>query len=309
MTHGINARVFISCGQRAVTGETATADAVADVLISAGFVPYVAIDHQSLRSIRENVFPELRDAEYFLFLDFRRDALLGTNPVEYRGSLFSHQELAIASYLNKNVLAFQEAGVCPLDGLVGHLQVNCIPFDNRMNLPAIVAEEIKRRRWRCDWQNRLTLSLATPPFDDAFQLPENILGRFYHLRVSNLHESVAAQDCVGYLREVIDCRRGERVPFETVESKWAGYSWPQARIAPASSRRLDAFWLPHGEPTKPRFTCFADSTRFVPHFEGTGEWELVFEVHSSTIPSAVIRIRVELAEQLTHVIVAEVKPA
>jgi hypothetical protein len=306
MSSDIRARVFISCGQRADSGEAAIASEIASVLSQAGFLPYIAIDHQSLRSIRENVFPQLRDCEYFLFLDFRRDAIVGSESVEYRGSLFSHQELAIASYLEKDVLAFREAGVRPLDGLIGHLQTNCLAFDERATLPGRVSEEIQRRGWRHDWQNRLTLSLASPPFDDALQVPGEVMGRFYHFRVANLHQSRTAQDCVAYLREVIDCRNNRRVPFETVEFKWAGYSWPQATIAPSSSRRLDAFWLPHREPTKPQFNCFADSTRFVPHFGGVGAWELTFEVISPTIPSARARLRLELRNQLERIIVSEV---
>jgi hypothetical protein len=306
MSIDIRARVFISCGQRADSGEAAVAAEIASVLSEAGFQPYVAIDHQSLRSIRENVFPQLRDSEYFLFLDFRRDGLLGSSSVEYRGSLFSHQELAIASYLDKEVLAFREAGVRPLDGLIGHLQTNCFEFDERSTLPGRVSEEIRRRGWRPNWQNRLTLSLASPPFNDALHLPDQVMGRFYHLRVANLHPTRTAQDCVAYLREVIDCKSNCRVPFETVEFKWAGYSWPEATIAPSSSRRLDAFWLPHYEPTKPRFNCFADSSHFVPHFGGVGGWELSFEVISSTIPSALAHFRLELRNQLKHTGVSEV---
>ena len=84
---------------------------IADRLELLGYVPYVAVTQQSLLAVRENVFPALRDTEYFLFLDFKREPLEGTVPGECRGSLFSHQELAIASYLEKDLIAFQEIGV------------------------------------------------------------------------------------------------------------------------------------------------------------------------------------------------------
>lgn len=303
-TNDICARVFISCGQRADSSEVTVAEAVAARLRAAGYSPYVAVDHQSLRSIRENIFPQLTDAEYFLFLDFRREALAGTSPVEYRGSLFSHQELAVASYLEKELLAFRESDVRSLDGLVGHLQANSIAFDHRDSLPDRVIEEVTRRGWRSDWQNRLVLELNSPLFDDALWVPENVNARFFHLRVSNRHRLRTAQDCVGYIRAVVDTKTGQAVPFESVELKWAGYVLPHATISPASFRKLDAFWLAHNAATVPRFNCFADSTRFIPHLSGTGEWVLTYEVLSATVPGSTVSVRVALADNLSQVAVA-----
>lgn len=92
------ARVFISCGQKKDSDEAAIATAVANEVRDLGFEPYVATARQSLRALRENIFQELTNTEYFLFIDFRRERLGDLDPPEYRGSLFSHQELAIASF-------------------------------------------------------------------------------------------------------------------------------------------------------------------------------------------------------------------
>ena len=102
------ARVFVSCGQRDCC-EKEVANRVKDVLEKLGYEPYLAVDEQSLRSLRENIFERLRDrTEYFLFVDFCREKI-GDGP-DCRGSLFSHQELAIASFLDfgDDFLAFQE---------------------------------------------------------------------------------------------------------------------------------------------------------------------------------------------------------
>jgi len=272
-------------------------------LDAAGFSPYVAVDHQSLRSIRENIFPQLIDAEYFLFIDFRRDALANTTPTEFRGSLFSHQELAIASFLEKELLAFRESGVRPLDGLVGHLQGNSIAFNDRDSLPDRVMAEVVHRGWVPNWQNRLAIELSDPPFMDAIRRPENVMGRFFQLRVVNRHRIRTAQDCVGYIRSVVRKNTGKPVPFETTELKWAGYLFPQATISPASFRRLDAFGLAHNDPTRPMFNCFADSTYFIPQFSGLGEWVLTYEVYSANIPGARAKIRIVLSESVSQVAV------
>jgi hypothetical protein len=181
MNHTDPARVFISCGQREDGGEFRIAKEIGTRLEGAGFEYYIAIEQQSLLAIRENVFPRLTDYEYFLFIDFRRERLGRSGP--YRGSLFSHQELAIASYLEKDLIAFRENGVSPLDGLIGHLQANCTAFTDRSTLPDLVIEEVKRRHWTPDWRNELVISLNDPPYDDARAVPENVYGRFFHLRV------------------------------------------------------------------------------------------------------------------------------
>jgi hypothetical protein len=60
--------------------------------VSLRFDAYIAVEEQTLRGLTENIFARLANSEYFLFDDFKRDRLEGSN--EHRGSLFSHQELA-----------------------------------------------------------------------------------------------------------------------------------------------------------------------------------------------------------------------
>jgi hypothetical protein len=102
----LRARVFISCGQNKGSGEQELADEIGGRLKGLGFDPYVAVGEQSLRGLKENIFGQLNRSEYFLFVDFKREPLGKTG--FHRGSLFSHQELAVASFLEIDVLAFQE---------------------------------------------------------------------------------------------------------------------------------------------------------------------------------------------------------
>jgi len=92
------ARVFISCGQSKGTDEEVTASAVAGRLEKLGFDPYVAVQEQTLRGLKENIFEQLAKSEYYIFVDFKREELAKTTPPVCRGSLFSHQEFALASY-------------------------------------------------------------------------------------------------------------------------------------------------------------------------------------------------------------------
>jgi len=139
----VKSRVFISCGQRKDNEELAIANQIADKLDKMGFEPYIAVGEQSLKGVKENIFKRLEESEYFLFIDFKRERLFKTNEEfvdtnDHRGSLFSHQELAIATFLDYEVLAFQEKGVKKDDGILGFIQANCIPFSKRRNLPMLL---------------------------------------------------------------------------------------------------------------------------------------------------------------------------
>src|SRR5208283_363343 len=124
------ARVFISCGQSKESEEVLIAQRIEKELIAMGFEPYIAVAEQSLKGVKENIFTKLRSSEYFLFIDFKRERLFkGNDPFvdtgAHRGSLFSHQELAIAAFQDYDVLAFQEASVKKDDGILKFIQTNC----------------------------------------------------------------------------------------------------------------------------------------------------------------------------------------
>ena len=101
----MKAKVFISCGQRKNTDEVMIADQISNRLSQKGYEPYIAVQQQSLNGLKENIFNELSTSEYFVFIDFKREFIAFdkealSKSIEYRGSLFCHQELALASYLD-----------------------------------------------------------------------------------------------------------------------------------------------------------------------------------------------------------------
>jgi hypothetical protein len=164
----LRARVFISCGQNKDSDEPKLAEEIRTKLTSLGFDPYVAVAEQSLRGLIENLFEQLSQSEYFLFVDFKRERLDGTDV--HRGSLFSHQELAVASFLGIEVLAFQEQGIKLTDGILGFIQANAISFSERNRLPEMVFDYVQQRmaegRWDPRWRNELALERRPEDFSD-----------------------------------------------------------------------------------------------------------------------------------------------
>src|ERR1700683_1753824 len=121
----MKAQIFLSCGQNSDYDEPRFVQLIKDKIISLGFdEPYVAVHIQSPRSIRENVFKQLEESDYFILIDFKREEIKDkTSNAISRGSLFTNQELALASFLEMEIMLFQEDGV-QRDGMLNAIQGN-----------------------------------------------------------------------------------------------------------------------------------------------------------------------------------------
>ncbi len=284
----LRARVFVSCGQSKESDENQIANLISDRLKELGFDPYVAVAEQTLRGLKENIFEQLRKSEYFVFVDFKREALGNTQPPVHRGSLFSHQELAIASFLDIDVLAFQETGVKHDDGLIRFLQVNAIPFSDRHTLPNVVADIVKRRDWNPNWRNELVLEREPQEFTDAQGIGsgEPEMRRHFHINVHNRHPAKLATNCSVYLEKATMCPNTS-IPLNTIEFKWAGTWLASVAIAPRTKRAFDAFHILHSRPTQLVFNALTDSSEYYPRFpEGAAQYRLFYLVTAENFPPA-----------------------
>jgi hypothetical protein len=295
------ARVFISCGQTKHSDELETAHKVRDRLYELGFDPYIAVEEQTLSGLKENIFRRLRDSEYFVFVDFKREKLIPrghgmmglvlSHSLQHRGSLFSHQELSLASYLDLPLLAFQEKGVKTDDGVLRFLQANATTFTDRSLLPNVIADEVQRRGWNPRSLRELVLER-----DRADEHSEhNVLTdrgveprRFYYVHVRNLHHQKTATNCYVYLEKAM--RLGDspaEIPFNSVELKWSGYTLPNAHVLPMTTRPFDAIAILHRLPTEPALVTFSDSLAFGRlDIHAPGKYELRYAVLSDDFPIA-----------------------
>lgn len=280
----LKAKVFISCGQKKGTDEITIARAIAGRLADLGFEFYIAVEEQSLKGVRENIFAQLESSEYFLFIDFKREQIEG-GPL-HRGSLFSHQELALASSLGLPVVAFQENGVKEQDGLMRFMQTNSTRFDDRSGLPDMVVDKVKGFGWSPRWKNALTLDRPSANHVDATRQTDRVKGRYFHIRVRNLHQRKIALNAYAYLDRIVDLETGLTVPHQTIEFKWEGYTLPNAAILSDSSRNFDAFWIAHHDTQFVQFNLFTDATSFIPRIQSPGRYSLAFIVISENFPPA-----------------------
>jgi hypothetical protein len=308
------ARVFISCGQRKESEEVAIAEKIRDELIAMGFEPYIAVTEQTLKGVKENIFTKLRSSEYFLFIDFKRERLHKETTFlflkrfkdtkEHRGSLFSHQELSIATFQDYEVLAFQEASVKKDDGILKFIQANCIPFTDINSLPSLVVKKIKERNWNPTWRNELGLDRDKSDYEDA-TAPKSGTGRYYHIKVFNKHKDKIARNCFAYIESIKDIATGKVRLLELVELKWKGVIRETVSIIPRTFRYLDALHINFANPT----VAYLGLNPFIVDWSGyqnayqiigIGDYEIEYVVFSEDFSPARAKFRLHIAPQIQN---------
>jgi len=290
------ARVFISCGQ-AEGEERDTALQIARMLENElGFEAYVAGEQISFQGVKEAIFRQLPESEYFLFVDFPRDEL---SDGSCRGSLFSNQELAIAAYLELDFLGFRHRRVRALDGLLKFVQADVQAFDSSSQLLGMIRERV-RSKWVANWKNGLEITRDPNEFDHITRIRHDVYGnvtlnrdaRFFHLDVFNTHLRKTALDCVAYVESIHDITQACDVAFRPAEIKWAGSVLPMVPIPPQTHRSLDACMIYPDESTAVYFMSYSDSDQFMAPIKGISELEVLFSVYSANMPPVKAAIRV-----------------
>jgi hypothetical protein len=229
---------------------------------------------------------ELESSDYFLFIDFPREFLVqiyegALSGREHRGSLFVNQELAIASYLDIQVLYFQHSSVKKRDGLNGHLHINAQEFKSLEQLPDLIKSVILEANWSPKWKNALKMEYVAKRFAD-----EN---DYYHIDVKNHHNRKHATNCYAYLSNVENCDTGKSIECPIVETKWAGVGLANVVIRAGDTRKFDGFRIAHLSPGASfRRNTFADTHEYEINLQDMpyGSYILTFEVLSDNFPKA-----------------------
>jgi hypothetical protein len=295
----LKAHVFLSCGQEPGEEEE-TAKKIGTILGERGYEVYIARQQVSLEGLKEAIFPQLRDADYLLFIDFPRDVLrrsrLNVGPfsqVDCRGSLFSHQELAIASFLEIPYIGFRHKSVLR-EGLSQFLLSNVREFDDSTQLPRMLGEELELREQR-DWnaQSRRQLRVSRPdPEEGDDMITDGRRCRFFHLTVDNLHRAMIARGCMAYVDSITDARTNEAIDFKPAELKWAGTPLPAVPIRPQRPRDLDACLIFDAAPDTIFFASTSDSGKYMAPIKGHSI-EVTYSVLSENLRPAGCSLRIE----------------
>ena len=154
--------VFLSCGQN--DRELKIAENVASLLRAAPFnlVVFIARATNNLYSLNNDVIAKLAYADYFIFVNFCRET------EGFPGSLYSHQELAIALALgHKEFLIFSEKGA-PNAGITQFIVQNRPCFSSEAELLNQVRNDIERERWRAEYSRFLRAKEIVRDVNETF---------------------------------------------------------------------------------------------------------------------------------------------
>ena len=141
--------VFLSCGQN--DRELQIADKVRCLLEGPPFRMnvFIARATNNLYSLNNDVLTKLAYADYFIFVNFCREI------DGFQGSLYSHQELAMAIALgHRQLLVFSEEGA-PNLGIIQFMVQNRPNFSTDEELLSQIRDDLTREQWRPEYSRFL----------------------------------------------------------------------------------------------------------------------------------------------------------
>lgn len=277
------ARVFISCGQRTEREKNIGLE-VDRYFRERGFTTYFAEKVHSPEALTDHIFTFLRDSEYFVFIDFKREKI---SEEDFRGSLFVNQEIGISTFLKLPGVGFYEKGV-KREGILGYQIYNAFPFEDGTEIISRLREETKN--WDPNSVNELFLSFE-PQKVSRNVITNNdpqILTDWWHIEVKNRNKSKHAFSCLAYLTEIEDVDSGEMFEIPSIELNWSGLGDYTVNIMADGKREIDAFVIIQKE-NKIRFQTrklMTTNPRFHLPALGNGAYKLEYSVVSSNFEVA-----------------------
>jgi len=301
------ARVFISCGQQRQADEVEIARRTAEKLERIGFEPYIGVEEQTLKGMRENTFQRLSESEYLILIHLKQERVPGQiyrDTGKYRGPLISHQVFAIATFLDIESLVFQEEEIEEDEGILKFTQADCFRFTDSRQLSDLVAEKVREKKWSSDWRNQISLERDEKEYVDTpnIGLVEKSF-RYYHIKVRNLHHQKIAHDCAMYLEKMKTLSTGEEKGLDLIEFKWKGVTPARIAIPPMKERDIEAFHIRYDKPTMVYFgisQSYVDYTGYVAKYTltGLGDYELTYILFSENFPPTRQRFLLHIGNRL-----------
>jgi hypothetical protein len=296
-------RVFISCGQR-TPAEREAAKATKRWFKRRGFEPYVAIQAQTLADVNSGIIDQLRRADFFVFVDFRRERIVRSHkrkpgPHSYRGSLFTNQELAIAYFLQFDTVIFlQQQGVA-LDGLMQYMGSNA----ERFSRPEHVVPIVKRlaRLWSPSYSRHL--ALGNTRLSETLMYGDHTgqrLVRTFYVDVHNHRHDVGALDAVARLQHIVHPDGTIHRDIDTSPLKVTGQPgykqviWPQSHVA------WDSLSVAMDQPSTVYLNSALDVIPRSPLISSPGKYRLAYEVFAQNFPVLKFTVNVSVSDNPEH---------
>ena len=289
-------KVFISCGQ-GTTEEKDAANDVSSWLRSQGFYPYVAIEVQSILDINGGIIKELKSSDYYLFINFRREKIMGRDGEFFRGSVFTHQELAIAYALGFDKMIFISQTGTKREGMFAYIGSNTPEFDSYDEVLSTVQSALQKAQWDPNYsRNLLVLNphWSSPNILYSDHTGQRLIKALY-IEIHNKRGDLGAVNTVIRLSHITDSH-GQRIQSpDRSHLKCAGFAshysqtiWPKSQVS------YDILDLDMNNQSQVFLSSAMDVTPRQPIITKTGRYILEYELFSQGFPSSKFSLELNL---------------
>jgi hypothetical protein len=302
------AKVFISCGQK-TDEERRTARRVAELFSAAGFEPYAAIEVQTITELNASIITELKNSDYFVFINFRREMIWPNTDRPYRGSLFTNQELSIAYALGfDHMILLNESGV-RREGVHEFIVANAPEFRRHDEIESILAAAIKQ--WSKDYSRQLHLAdlrwSRDVEYDDGFSgivsaiAPEKpLFKRRQRMLLAKIRNSRSGKSAANTIARLKSIQKEGTPPIPAPDRsplKASGINGYSHIIWPDSDENFDLFAIHLDCPREVFLNSAHDFRSRHPIISQVGRYELDYEVFSEGFPLLGFRIHLDVNER------------
>src|SRR5882724_3131100 len=233
-------RIFISCGQ-ATDEERGVASDLEKWFRSEGYDPYVAIQVQTIGDLNAGIIGALKASDYYIFVNFPREKIVVGNKECHRGSLYSHQELAIAyAFGFEHFLVVNHKDVVD-EGVQKSIVSNVPEFERAADVLPLVVAAVRSAHWTPSYSRHLSLNpLRWAGEVEYGDHAGRRIQRTLHADVRNNRLDRAAYHVVAHLNEVIDLQSHQQIDHgDKMLLKASGFQGYEHTIWPNSYCSFD----------------------------------------------------------------------
>jgi hypothetical protein len=288
------AKVFISCGQ-ASPAERQVTNSISAWFSSQGFSPYVAIQVQSILDLNAGIIGDLKTSDYYLFVNLRRERLKCLPRREYRGSLFTNQELAIAYALGfEHMLMINQLGV-RREGVFQFMVSNVPEFTMLNEVLGRVQSAVQTAGWHPDYTRQL--DVAGHYFTLPFIYGDHAGSRHVcalHLRVKNGRPDIGAVGTIARLFNMTNPSGNQLASPDRTQLKASGHPAYSQTIWPNSEGTFDLLAIDMNNQSHAYLHSELDVHPRTPIITQPGMWLLDYEIFSQGFPRLSIRVELHL---------------
>jgi hypothetical protein len=288
------AKIFLSCGQDSPE-EKKVGEDLKNCLTLQGFEVFLAFKTQRMEDVDDIIIKNLESSDYFIFIDFRREKIKGFMRKQYRGSLFTNQELALAHYLKfEKAMFLQQTGI-RLEGMTKYFLSNPEKFDSFQEVIDKVKLLIEQRRWMPTYSRQLSvknLRMEKRPIgyrDHAGEYAQYV----WFAHIENRRSRTRAENTRSRLVNVTDPMGKPGCPDRGL-LKWAGQFGYERLIMPNEDEPFDAFAIDFKNHLEVYLHSAADVPR-EPIIKGTpGVYKLKYQVIAFNFPTMEFEVELKL---------------